>query len=296
MTAIKPEHWGPTRAESGRLRVISCQNCDYAHLEPLPSPDTVERYYRRDLFYTGHSPPDWLVREAEEHKRGLWNAAYRYQARLLKAGGNKNLLDWGSGGGHFLKFWTERIPSGIGVGVEPSKSARTVEASSRYTVFSAPHQIGKGFRGHARLSLLLEHVPNPLEFLRTEVIPRLGEGGRVMVIVPNEFNPLQKRMKDSWFVSNVHLNYFTPGSLRRLLRRAGLRVIFEGATFPMELFLQVGLDYRSNDKLGQRLHRLRLYWEKAVGVGAFGLYQKLYRRWGIGRELIFVAEKEKTVQ
>lgn len=70
-----------------------------------------------------------------------------------------------------------------------------------------------------------------------------------------------------------------------------MKVIHESATFPMELFILAGMDYRKNDELGKKLHAARLRFEQTFGKNAFRLYNYLYKKHGWGRELIFVGSK-----
>lgn len=144
----------------------------------------------------------------------------------------------------------------------------------------------------ARASLLLEHLPDPLGYVRGLTTQDWWDG-RLLIITPNEFNPLQKilaRRHGDWFVCRHHINYFTPASLTRLLAQAGLEVKYMGATFPMELMGLV-YDYVANDTRGRRCHAARLRLERAVGPGIFSLYGWLLRRFGWGRELLVMAER-----
>lgn len=155
-------------------------------------------------------------------------------------------------------------------------------------------QYGEG-KVNIRLSFLLEHLPQPGAFLREH----LGWPGlrvdKVMVVVPNELNPLQQRLRKrigyDWFVDSTHCNYFTSAGLCNLFERAGLRAVSKQATFPLELLALSGAyKYVGNDAVGQQAHLFRLRFEKALGPLAFKLYTLLYRRLGWGRELMFVGE------
>jgi hypothetical protein len=161
-----------------------------------------------------------------------------------------------------------------------------------------------------RFSLVLEHVPDPAGFLSDHLAWPGLDAKKVLVVVPNEFNPLQRAVlrrdplgtfrdvplgpvhhhRRAWFVDRRHLNYFDPPGLRACFEDAGLRVTYEGATFPMELFILAGADYRKNKSIGLAAHRLRLRFEKAMGSLAWRIYEMLYRRWGVGRELVFMGE------
>jgi hypothetical protein len=75
------------------------------------------------------------------------------------------------------------------------------------------------------------------------------------------------------------------------MEKAGFDVVFETATFPMELFILMGTDYRGNDILGQQCHETRLKTEQTFGEKAFDFYKHLYDNYKWGRELVFVGQK-----
>ena len=289
---------GPEVAWNGDLSVVDCASCGYAHLARYPGQEETSTYYESDQFYRKHAPGGWLQKEAREHKKGLWRSAYDYQISLLSKRETR-LLDVGGGGGWFAAHWllhqgktgdlnTVRV-------VEPSNLARLRSPLPR-ALFYRRIEDASDIYGHVRASLVLEHLPDPDQVIQS-LIPKLSEHGNLMIVVPNEQNPLQLRLWDrrepAWWVSKVHVNYFTPHSLRRVLERNGLQVVYEGVTFPMEVFLLAGLDYRKHPGLGKRLHRTRLQVERLLGHRVFRLYDAMYRRWGIGRELVFVTCKTK---
>lgn len=317
LATLDPSHPGIYIAD----KLIDCQRCGFCHLYPLPDPATVDRYYEGDCFYAGdnpHSPPDWLDKERKEYEAGLWDAYYGYLAGLLDP--YEDVIDWGCGAGWFLDYlWRRLDRSQYSLyGIEPSRTARRHSpiAHRLYEKISKEvksYQILErgdymAVRGNIILSLVLEHIPDPARFLQEDVLPHLD--GRLVVVVPNEWNPLQRHIINRetklgasfdwmrfelkhkvsgatyhpWFVSSVHVNYFNPASLRGLLERCGLTVTHTGATFPMELFILAGKDHRNNDEQGRRNHLWRLQLERKW-PGVFRLYEWLGRL-GIGREIV----------
>lgn len=267
--------------------VLHCFECGFAHLYPYPTEDTVKAYYADDQFYQQHSPLDWFIKEQQEQMRGDWIPYYDHIAGLLNQ--DKPVIDIGCGAGWLISYL--RLIYGLDVyGVEPSAMARQF-SPVRDCILPDVSRLGRR-KGNVILALTLEHIVNPLKFLQTEVIPHLD--GRLIVVVPNEFNLLQRQVNQpphkDWFVAPVHVNYFNPASLRELIEAAGLTVVSEGSTFPMEAFIRLGLDYRGNDQMGRKCHRGRLFFESLLGKRAYWIYQRLYQRWHIGRELIMVGD------
>ena len=291
----KQTHSGKVIAENAGLRIIECVLCHHAHLDPLPSGEDVTKLYGGNELYTNpeHSPPDWFQAEREEYSRGLWNARFANDYKLLcnnvhpmKTFGRFVVMDVGCGSGNFVDWGRQYRPDSSFVGIEPSSVAR--EHCPPGVTATWPHTAY--LYDTIRASLVLEHVLNPRQVL-LKWQGKLCERGRLLVIVPNEINSLRRRVGNEWWVVPRHVNYFSGASLRRLLLSSGFRVIYETATMPMELFILLGADYRKNPALGRKLHRLRLQFETMFGAKAFGLYHVLYKRFGWGGALRFVAER-----
>ena len=280
-----------TVTKNGVVIVGFCSNCGYHHLLDLPSPAEIEKRYNSDTFYKYFAPPDWFEKERKEHEAGLWNAAYDYRLSLLGQYEtfNGRLFDVGCGAGWFVKH-ANSTGKWTAYGYDPSVQARTIandwhilsHKSTDYSLYDAVH-----------MSLVLEHVLDPLGELRYWVgrmRPVKDKPPRLMVIVPNDFSPLQKRLGTLHYLASAHLNYFTPETLFHLMTKVGLRVIHASATFPMELFQIAGMKYIGNDEVGRKCHMIRLRFEKRHGKCAFRLYQLLFKLFGWGREIIMVGE------
>lgn len=277
------------------LKIIYDTNLGHHRLDSYPTKEVVEGYYRNDHFYASHSPPDWFEKEWTEYQAGWWNSYFAYLVRLGLTSFQNTILDYGCGCGWLIDFIRNKHsclwnhvkgvePSWLAVEYGQSKldplPIRTTLADLIIKEFDLVY-----------LNLVLEHIINPVEVLKELVETLLAEQGRLVIVVPNDLNPLQTKLNYTGFISPVHVNYFTPTTLRGVMEAAGLKVVHESATFPMELFPLVGINYIGNDALGRRCHHLRLRWEKLLGPRIFGVYKRLYDRWGIGRELIFVGEK-----
>ena len=253
-------------------------------------------YYQGDQFYASHSPPGWFEKERGEYLSGLWHAYFRYIAKVsnrewLVA----DILDYGCGGGWYMLFLQAISHHNI-FGVEPSETARMLAIAmgiEDQQIKSNIEQFDEFGYNVISLQLVLEHVVDPEKFLKETILPKLYGNGRLLITVPNDLSSIQKKIGYEGYVNPVHINYFTPVTLRAMLQRLGLRVVHESATFPMELFVLLGFNYIGNNVLGQKCHRFRLKLERAIGPDIYHIYKYLYKVFGIGRELIFVAEWDK---
>ncbi len=270
-------------ARNGDLELSHCFHCGFAHITSGNIKEV--DFYSKDEFYKSHSPADWLEKEKAEYE--LWKPYFRLVKQFFT--NDKPVIDIGCGAGWLIKYLHKRNYEVWGV--EPSLTARTLAITEMPALenkfYANADLLPASLNGHIYLGLVLEHVDDPKSFLES-CLQHLN--GRLIIVVPNEMNLLQEMVGGSWFIQNVHRNYFTSDSLRNLLYDIGLKVIWEGATFPMELFILSGQDYRGNDEIGREMHQFRLQFEQRPG--AFAMYKMLYNTFRIGRELIFVAEKK----
>ncbi len=214
-----------------------------------------------------------------------------------------NICEIGCGNGELLKLLKEDRHNVTGF--EPSRSGYETCRAQGLNVSPDFFEPSK-FKGRPNQDLfilinLLEHVPDPAELLR-EIKEHLNPAsGYLMILVPNEFNPLQqliieKRKIEPYFLAPpIHLSYFNPQSLEKLLVATGFEIVHRTTDFPMEWYLLNGRDYLNNAQIGKDCHQERLKFEK-------NLYQdpKLFWKFydslaqnNLGREIIIVA-KMKT--
>jgi len=296
----KKEHLGVIVAENNSMYVINCEVCGYVHISPLPGKEEVDAYYEQDEFYRTHGSKWWLANEWIENVNNLWDSSYKYQSRLLRRYGAQSLVDVGCGTGWFIEYYS-RMYYALAAGIEPSEIARdwssVMVEDMIYPSYEGLVADGwsKGSRSSLRMALVLEHILDPRAMLADAIDKYVGKDGVVMLVVPNEFNPLQRRLVQKigydWYVQKPHINYFSKDSLRELVKSVGLRVVHQSGTFPMELYRLLGWHYVGNDAIGQRCHRNRLHFERKAGIIAWKTYELLYKLLGWGRESILVAKR-----
>ena len=183
------------------------------------------------------APPDELYDESyyesESYRRYFALAAqWRFEAArrlrwLLSAVRPATLVEAGPAGGFFLKAARD---CGISVeGVEVS------EVAARYardrlgvpvrcgifetTILAAPVQAVCAFH-------VLEHVPDPREFLRA-ARDMLAPGGSLALEVPNITSAAARRYGASWvdLAPRYHHWHFSPESLTRLVTESGFQIV-----------------------------------------------------------------------
>ncbi len=294
-------HFGASVLSKNGFEVLDCEPCGFKHAVPLPSREELLALYRQD--YYAVEKPLYLDRARED--LDWWNAVYadRYDSfeRLLGPE-RRRILDVGSGPGFFLLHGQRRGWKALGV--EPSRQAAAHARGLGLDVVEQPLTealaLELGAFDVVHLSEVLEHIADPAGLVR---IARglLSPGGLLCVVVPNDFNPIQKALVASmgyepwWVVPPHHLNYFDRGSLRRLFEGNGFEVALLEATFPIDLFLMMGDRYVGDDALGRQCHARRKNLELNLArCGLAGLKRELYQRLSeldLGREMMVIGRR-----
>ena len=266
---------------------IDCAQCGYVHLEPRPSQEELDAHW--DALYAGG-----YLYEQEKRQQWYWRLVYlERMARFEELAARRpfetrELLDYGTGVGRFVAATWLTLGWNV-TGYERSEEARRQVSPFAFSACFPPYD-------GVHCSLVLEYVLDPLETLR-HINELLIPGGVLCLVVPNEFNPLQRKLYKKWGYSPLHphhVNYFTPRSLAALVKRAGFEVVEVTATFPIEALALAGLNYVKHPKLGIVAHWLRMVFEAALLVVAPGTKRRLYGWFadrGIGREIELWARK-----
>ena len=220
-TSAPTAAFGPSRREVSPGRVLRCRGCTLGFRHPRPSARELLQLYR-DL------PADLYDAEGPGRAR----TATRHVAILERHARPGRLLDVGCASGAFL---CAAADSGWRVvGIEPAAVlCRRAAAAlgSRGEVFCGVlEDAPANLTGFDAITLwdVLEHVERPLEFLRA-CVERLKAGGHLLVNVPDLESLPARILGARWpLLLPEHLNYFSPGSLRRCAALVGLRWLAAG--------------------------------------------------------------------
>lgn len=206
-------------------RVRLCRRCSGVFLSPHMDAGETASYYRREFSrrFRGGERPDlqaMVCRNDVAGERFAW-----LQDRLDPCG---TYLEIGCGAGNFL----EKL-AGAGytaVGIEPAEGYATCgqERGLAIRVGTFPEVDGP-FEEYDGILLfhVLEHIPEPMEFLEAAV-RRLKPDGWLAVEVPDVLKVMEKKLRHRYF-HRPHLLDFHRQTLEILLARIGLAV--EAATY-----------------------------------------------------------------
>lgn len=295
-------HSGRILDKEKKYNVIGCEICNFRHLDPIPSEEELALFYKKEYFQL--SKPEYLFEDRKEiqHRNIFFDQRINF---FIKNSSGRSLLDVGCGDGIFLERARER---GFEVyGIEPSEQASSIGRSNNLDIFSGTlnsfvKQNDKLF-DIVHLKNVLEHVNKPIHVLE-ECRKLLKPKGILYIEVPNDYNAFQlfgtwiNKERKSWICIPDHINYFNFRSMEKLLVQKKFKILRRDTTFPMYLFLCLGLNFIKNKKLGKKLHLFRVKIELfCLNNYLNGLRHLLYRilaKLGLGRTVIIYAKKASS--
>ncbi len=147
--------------------------------------------------------------------------------KIKKYTNKKNILEIGAGGGylfHYLKKNTKSYEA-----VELSDIQRKyLKKKFRIKTYKEISDAPKGFYDVVIIISVLEHVTDPIDFLRNLKL-LLKKKGRIIIECPSINDPLiqlhgVQSYKDFYY-RPVHLNYFNRNHLKKIVKKSGLRLV-----------------------------------------------------------------------
>ena len=223
---------------SGRpVWIVECRSCGFGQPEELPQ---LPRFFER--MYDQRWADDWVEREFEaRYKDLIFRTILRQLDRRVAAHPSRRLLDVGAHAGRFMSMAQAAGWDVEGVEVNPKTAAHAQRRTGALVHRSGIDAVAAEGRRYDAVTLtdVLEHIPDPVHALMATA-DLLVPGGAVAVKVPS--GPAQRRKEHllsaldrgrpvSLADNLVHVNHFSPHSLRLALERAGFRdvIILPGA-------------------------------------------------------------------
>lgn len=214
----------------GDQLILRCLTCG---IDKLHLGDILNSY----SFYSGKQYREFLGQgTSPETYYALQDSMQINNLKLLDMDGGlrgKIVADIGCAAGGVLSY-----ASGVAkdcLAIEPCVEYHHHLQNLGYRVFESCSQADKRFKGLIDIALssqVIEHVENPLSFLK-EIKPLLADSGRLVLTTPNRNHILMKLLPAefrSFFYRAVHLWYFDMNSLEYCCKAAGYRVLSSGYT------------------------------------------------------------------
>ncbi|MCS6866561.1 MAG: class I SAM-dependent methyltransferase [Gemmataceae bacterium] len=207
--------------------VVRCCECHLIYTNPRPSPNSISRFYPAD--YRPHRRASKMRQTRSVHNlySRLFGRPCQERRGLLPWPKPGRLLDFGCGGGSFLKTMAEQgwQVTGLDAAVGAVEHVRDQHGLTAL-VGTLPHpDLQPCSFDVITMWHSLEHVHQPLTILR-EAYQLLIPGGQLIVATPNIASWPFRFFRTSWFGLDLprHLTHFTPTTLRMILENAGFRL------------------------------------------------------------------------
>ena len=259
-------HAGPVRhgknGSEDRI-VYQCVGCEVQRINQFYDPRNYESgEYRRIL-----EEPDWKYEEHDQKQLLLYNHLPSMRGKVV--------VDVGCGGGSFLDLIYGMAKDVIGI--EPNSNYH----DRPYRVYPYMKDAPKGIADVAVSFDVIEHVENPVEFLR-EMKELVKPGGDIYISTPNRGDVLLSLSTDyrAFWYRTVHNWYFDSMNLYLCGETAGLQYV--GTDMAHRFGIENTLKWLSNVFTGfldtEALDLQWKQWLKENQMSEFILIH--FRRWG----------------
>lgn len=288
--------------EKKNVKIIQCDDCNFAHLDPLPTLSDLGEFYAYHFYEK--QKPQYIIKMEEEGD--YWHSLYQWRYQIIQKLLNNpspKLLDVGSSAGFFLNA-AKKLGASV-VGIEPSEKAAAY-CRDTFKIKDVHVDIYENCNFEPESfdiihsSLVIEHLLDPQNFIKWSY-KNLKKGGIFIVETPHEFNSYQnllvKKMSyDPWYIAYPdHINYFSKDSLQKLGEKFDMKLEKHLCTFPMEHFVLTGKDYLKDPSKGLSAHQARMQFElNLLKNNEFNLLEAHYKQWSdlkIGRTQIVYFRK-----
>ena len=278
----------------------------YYYADPTPTEEEIKKYYEEEFYQKPKTNINDSSFEVRDRDSDFYNYWYNFYLDLIPEELNKDsssLLDLGCGYGHFLSYVKNNSNISSLTGVEPfPEFLEHVESMGLEghisTLESFTNSPSQRFDVVTMINVL-EHINNPESVLKNIAKNILKKEGCLVLQVPNDFNIIQEiavkknSCKKWWFAPPQHISYFSPTSLKTILKASGYTKVETFCSFPIDMFLLMNRDYINNPDLGRQAHLDRLEFEKSfVNSGNKDKLKDIYKSFSsaeIGREIICIA-------
>lgn len=251
-----------------------CAKSGVVSVKPMPTREELEAFYA-DVYFQQPSSATFNIQYTEEelHQRRLRAELALYALRQAGANSGEKgaFLEVGCGEGFFLQaaqddgYMVKGVDfSDAGLRNFHPHLLDKVEIGDAYRILERLLASEERFRVCAMMNVL-EHVIDAEALLRG-VSQILTREGIVVVTVPNDFSPVQRKLMDKecidhefWFQPPQHLHYFNVDTIEKFAVHCGFEVIDTFADFPIDFFLfHPGSNYVRNAEQGKGVHKARI--------------------------------------
>ncbi len=235
-------------------KVVSCNYCSLTCIENFGS-GLVN--YNKD-YRKKHSPiigKNMSAQDFYDFSRDIFVNRVKRVKSLLKS--NYDILEIGCSTGHFLDLIRNHVSSCVGIELD-EKYVKFARENLKLKIYDKPIEkinFKKKF-DVIFLFQVLEHIPNPIEFLKI-CKKNLKHNGQIYIEVPNLDDTLYSVYKipnfKTFYFRSPHLYYYNKKTLSMLMKKMGFsgksKTIQEYSVFNHINWIQTGMP-QSDMKIG----------------------------------------------
>ena len=250
----------------GQWTIVRCLDCGLVYTDPRPAPESLHLVYPAE--YKPYRPKrpkkhssrwrlqQWSLRRhwnypppPNRNPLGfllswpffLWTRCKLRNFDLFAYEGQGKLLDYGCGGGGYLRRMQERGWQVTGMDMSPQAvDACRQQGFDAHVGVSPAEQFLPGTFDVVTLWHVLEHVISPTDTLE-QIHTVLRPAGKVVLALPNIDSVIARCTGPFWRGLELprHLTHFGPATLTQMLQKAGFQLEHRIGAWPVENYCLV---------------------------------------------------------
>jgi len=239
------------------FQLDQCHNCSFLFTNPQPAADDLWKYYESEDYVSHTKTTKGFIHYWYRKVQSI-NLSLKYNA-LKNHVPRGTWLDYGAGGGDFVRFIQEKNHDIIGL--EPSEVARKSAARDGIELnnMSFLKNIDDASLACITMWHVLEHISD-LRIVISELCEKLEKNGILVIAVPNHKSADAQHYKEKWAALDVprHLWHFTQRNLTDLASTFNLELIeVKGMPFDSTYVSLLSEKYSNGSKISCIYHGLR---------------------------------------
>ncbi len=219
------------------FNLVRCRNCSLYYINPQPTMEELAKFYPTDYapYSTGYQSLHYgfllnLLRRIKQKIMPTRHIAITTMSPAIDKESPKKILDFGCGGGYFLRSLGKQHPSWTLYGFDISTNPLTEKLSDHIKVYRGQAQNLLNYFTKKDLDIIylnnsLEHLNDPTQIMRL-LTTLLNDNGEFIIEVPNIDSIKFKVFGKNFSSLDIprHLYMFNPKTLRMLLEKNGFTV------------------------------------------------------------------------
>lgn len=208
--------------------LVDCPRCGLRYVSPRLSQEALKDLYSRDYFQSTSSVTAGYDDYLKDRENLIKTARKKLKLiKRYKEGGS--LLDIGCAVGFFLKVCQDEGFEVMGVELSPFAAHYAKESLGLRVLVGQLLDLSLPSESFDVITMwdVIEHLPDPLTELR-EIERLLRPEGILVIMTPNIASLVAKIAGKRWLLymkPQEHLYYFSPTTLKAMLRKAGFEVV-----------------------------------------------------------------------